>query len=31
MNFQLDSDKQSFGLNNVPKFVKIEAAIVKIQ
>ena len=29
--FQLYSDKQSFGLDNVPKFIKIEAAIVKIQ
>ena len=31
VNFQLDSDKQSFSINNVPHFVKIEAAIVKIQ
>ena len=31
MNFQLDSDKLSFGLDNVPKFVNIEAAIVKMQ
>ena len=29
--FQLDSDKQSFGLDNVSKFIRIEAAIVKIQ
>ena len=29
--FQLDSDKQSFGLDNVPKFIRFEAAIVKIQ
>ena len=27
----LDSDKQSFGLDNVPKFTKIKAAIVEIQ
>ena len=27
---QLDSDKQSFGLDNVPIFIKFEAAIVKI-
>ena len=26
---QLDSDKQSFGLDNVPIFIKIEAALSK--
>ena len=31
MIFQLDSNKKSFGLDNVPKFIRIEAAIVKIQ
>ena len=29
--FQLDSDKQSFDLDNVPTFIRIEAAIIKIQ
>ena len=29
--FQLDSDKHSFGLDNVPTFIIIEAAIIKIQ
>ena len=29
--FQLDSDKHSFGLDNVPTFIRIEAAIIKIQ
>ena len=27
----LDSDKQSLGLDNVPKFIKTKTAIVKIQ
>ena len=31
VNFQLDSDKHTFGLDNDPKFVKIETAVVKIQ
>ena len=31
MVFLLDSDKQSFHVDNVPKFIKIKAAIVKIQ
>ena len=31
MIFLLDSDKQSFGLDNVPKFIHIKAATVKIQ
>ena len=31
MIFQLDSDKQSFGLDNVPTIIRIEAAIIKIQ
>ena len=31
MIFLLDADKQSFRLDNVPKFIKIKAAIVKIQ
>ena len=31
MFFLLDSDKQSFRLDNVPKFIKIKAAIVNIQ
>ena len=31
MIFLIDSDKQSFGLDNVSKFIKIKAAIVKIQ
>ena len=26
----LDSDKQSFRVDNVPKFIKIKSAIVKI-
>ena len=29
--FQLDSDKQSFGLDNVPTCIRIKAAIIKIQ
>ena len=31
MIFLLDSDKQSFGLDNVPKYIKSKVAIVKIQ
>ena len=31
MIFQLDSDKQLFGLDNVPTIIRIEAAIIKIQ
>ena len=31
MVFLLDSDKQSFRVDNVPKFIKIKAAIVIIQ
>ena len=31
MIFLLDSDKQSFTLDNVPKFIKINAVIVKMQ
>ena len=31
MIFLLDSDKQSFGLDNFPKFINIKAATVKIQ
>ena len=31
MVFLLDSDKQSFRVDNVPKFIKIKPAIVKIQ
>ena len=31
MVFLLYSDKQSFRLDNVPKFINIKAAIVKIQ
>ena len=29
--FLLDSDKQSFRVDNVPKFIKIKAAIIKMQ
>ena len=31
MCFLLDSDKQSFRVDNVSKFIKIKSAIVKIQ
>ena len=31
MVFLLDSEKQSFRVDNVQKFIKIKAAIVKIQ